>query len=112
MNNGVKRHKVGVSRTILMHEERFFVFCFSTQFAILDAMRFAPIVSILVMSLALNAQTIQGKVVRVSDGDTSTILGEAKVENKVRLNCIDALEEGQVFGDVGMIYFTNLTPNG
>ena len=37
-------------------------------------MRFAPIVSMLVMSLALNAQTIQGKVVRVYDGDTITIL--------------------------------------
>lgn len=108
MNNGVKRHKVGVSRTILMHEERFFVFCFSTQFAILDAMRLAPIVSILVMSLALNAQTIQGKVVRVSDGDTSTILDEGKVENKVRLNRIDAPEEGLALEDVGI----NLTPNG
>jgi endonuclease YncB( thermonuclease family) len=32
----------------------------------------------LVMSLALNAQTIQGKVVRVSDGDTITILDEDK----------------------------------
>ena len=37
-------------------------------------MRFAPIVSMLMMSLALNTQTIQGKVVRVSDGDTITIL--------------------------------------
>ena len=40
-------------------------------------MRFALIVSMLVMSLALNAQTIQGKVVRVSGGDTITILDEA-----------------------------------
>ena len=41
-------------------------------------MRFALIVSMLVMSLTLNAQTIQGKVVRVSDGDTITILDEGK----------------------------------
>ena len=34
----------------------------------------------LVMSFALNAQTIQGKGVRVSDGDTITILDEAKVQ--------------------------------
>jgi endonuclease YncB( thermonuclease family) len=33
----------------------------------------------LMMSLTLNAQTIQGKVVRVSDGDTITILDEGKV---------------------------------
>ena len=32
----------------------------------------------LVMNLALNAETIQGKVVRVSDGDTITILDEAR----------------------------------
>ncbi len=42
-------------------------------------MRFTPIVSMLMMSLTLNAQTIQGKVVRVSDGDTITILDEGKV---------------------------------
>lgn len=52
------------------------------------------------MSLALNAQTIQGKVVRVADGDTITILDEAKVENKVRLNRIDAPEKSQAFGEV------------
>ncbi len=48
----------------------FFVFRFSPQTVILNDMRFAPIVSMLVMSLALNAQTIQGKVVRVSDENT------------------------------------------
>jgi predicted secreted protein len=37
----------------------------------------------LVMSLALNAQTIQGMVVLVADGDTITVLDEAK--KKARL---------------------------
>ena len=46
------------------------MFRFSPQTVILNDMRFAPIVSMLVMSLALNAQTIQGKVVRVSDENT------------------------------------------
>ena len=41
-------------------------------------MRLAPIVSILMTCLTLNAQTIQGKVVRVSDGDTITILDEGE----------------------------------
>ena len=76
----------------------FFVFRFSPQTAILNSMRLAPIVSILVMSLALNAQTIQGKVVRISDGDTITILDEAKVQHMVRLNRIDAPEEGRSDG--------------
>ncbi len=39
-------------------------------------MKLALIVSFLVMSLALNAQTLQGKVVRVADGDTITLLDE------------------------------------
>ena len=43
-------------------------------------MKLALIVSFLVMSLALNAQTIQGKVVRVSDGDTITILERARAK--------------------------------
>ena len=66
-------------------------------------MRFAPIVSILMTCLTLNAQTIHGKVVHVSDGDTITILDEGKVENKVRLNRIDAPEKGLAFGDEGMM---------
>ena len=41
-------------------------------------MKIALIVSLLVTSLALNAQTLQGKFVRVADGDTITILDEAK----------------------------------
>ncbi len=71
-------------------------------------MRFAPIVSILVACLALNAQTIQGKVVRVSDGDTITILDEGKVENKVRLNRIDAPEKKQAFGEVSRKYLATM----
>ena len=40
-------------------------------------MRLATIDSLLVTSLALNAQTIKGKVVRVADGDSITILDKA-----------------------------------
>lgn len=55
-------------------------------------MKIALMVSLLVTSLVLNAQTIQGRVVRVVDEDTITILDEAKVQNKIRLNRIDAPE--------------------
>ena len=41
-------------------------------------MKMVIIVSSLVMSFALNAQTIQGKVVRVANGDATTILDLAK----------------------------------
>ena len=47
-------------------------------------MKMVIIVSSLVMSFALNAQTIQGKVVRVANGDATTILDSTNVQNKVR----------------------------
>ena len=54
-------------------------------------MKLALIVSLLMTSLALNANTIQGRVVRVADGDTITILDATNTQNKVRLNKIDTL---------------------
>lgn len=80
----------------------------SLKSAILNFMRFALIVSFLLSFLTLNAQTIQGKVVRVSDGDTITILDEGKVENKVRLNRIDAPEKKQAFGEVSRKYLATM----
>jgi endonuclease YncB( thermonuclease family) len=38
-------------------------------------------------------------VVGVSDGDTITVLDQAKVQHKIRLNAIDAPEKGQAFGN-------------
>ena len=65
----------------------------------------------LVACLALNAETIQGKVVRVSDGDTITILDEAKVQHKVRLNRIDAPEKSQAFGEASRKHLANMVAN-
>jgi endonuclease YncB( thermonuclease family) len=38
-------------------------------------------------------------VVGVSDGDTITVLDDAKVQHKIRLAGIDAPEKGQAFGE-------------
>jgi len=54
-------------------------------------MKIALIVSLLVASLALNAEMLRGKVVCVADWDTITILDATNTQNKVRLNKIDAL---------------------
>lgn len=62
-------------------------------------MKIALIVSLLVTSLALNAETLQGKVVRVADGDTITILDGANVHSKVRWNRINATVKEPSFGD-------------
>lgn len=53
----------------------------------------------LLVALASNAEVITGKVVRVADGDTITVLDASKIQYKVRLAGIDAPEKAQAFGD-------------
>ena len=42
---------------------------------------------------------IEGRVVGVSDGDTITVLDDAKTQHKIRLAGIDAPEKGRAFGE-------------
>lgn len=48
---------------------------------------------------ALYGETLQGKVVGISDGDTITVLDSSKTQHKVRLAGIDAPEKSQPFGE-------------
>ena len=41
---------------------------------------------------------ITGKVIKVADGDTLTVLGEGNIQYKIRLSAIDAPEKAQPFG--------------
>ena len=41
---------------------------------------------------------VDGKVVKITDGDTLTVLDGSKVQHKIRLAGIDAPEKGQPFG--------------
>jgi len=45
------------------------------------------------------ADTIQGKVVKVADGDTVTILDDGGKKHRIRLAGIDAPEKDQSYGD-------------
>ena len=45
------------------------------------------------------AEILKGRVVKVSDGDTFTVLDVANVQHRIRLNKIDAPEKSQPFGD-------------
>lgn len=58
--------------------------------------------ALLCMLLALaplaNADTLTGLVIGVADGDTITVLDDARTQHKVRLAGIDAPEKGQPFG--------------
>ncbi len=53
---------------------------------------------ILLFCTYANSLELIGKVIKVSDGDTITLLTDDKVSHKVRLNDIDAPEKKQPFG--------------
>ena len=53
----------------------------------------------LLLTTILVAETITGKVISVTDGDTIKILYEKKKVYKIRLNDIDAPEKKQAFGN-------------
>jgi endonuclease YncB( thermonuclease family) len=50
-------------------------------------------------SQAVAAETLQGRVVRVADGDTVTVLVAGRVQHVVRLAGIDAPEKAQPYGE-------------
>jgi endonuclease YncB( thermonuclease family) len=52
----------------------------------------------LLLTVKLQAATLQGKVVSVADGDTLTVLDDKKTQHKIRLQGIDAPEKAQAFG--------------
>jgi len=53
---------------------------------------------LVLVSFALAAKEITGRVIAISDGDTLTILDEFKSQHKIRLAGIDAPEKAQPFG--------------
>ncbi|HYX30491.1 MAG TPA: thermonuclease family protein [Pyrinomonadaceae bacterium] len=49
-------------------------------------------------SSVLASQTLTGRVVRIADGDTITLLDAANTQHRIRLQGIDAPESRQAFG--------------
>lgn len=47
---------------------------------------------------AAGAQTLNGRVIRVADGDTITVLDATNTQHRIRLEGIDAPESHQAFG--------------
>ena len=56
------------------------------------------LVLLLIVPLICWADTLSGRVVGVTDGDTVTLLTEQKQQVKIRLMAIDAPEKSQAFG--------------
>lgn len=57
-------------------------------------------VAVLLLALQAHADTLLGKVIRVADGDTITVLDDSHTQHKIRLAGIDAPESKQAFGNV------------
>ncbi|MBT5469940.1 MAG: nuclease [Nitrospina sp.] len=55
--------------------------------------------SLILYSPAL-ADTLQGKVVKIADGDTVTIVDDSGKKHRIRLAGIDAPEKDQPYGDI------------
>lgn len=51
---------------------------------------------------------LHGRVVKVSDGDTITVLDASKTQQKIRLQGIDAPEKGQAFGKASGKFLSGL----
>lgn len=64
--------------------------------------------ALLLASTIVYGDTFTGRVVRVADGDTITVLDESNRQHKVRLQGIDAPEKGQAFGTVSRQHLASL----
>jgi len=69
-----------------------------TEFTIGRAVGLWVAVVLTAMS-AFAAETLHGRVVKVADGDTITVLDAGNVQHRIRLGKIDAPEKSQPFGD-------------
>lgn len=61
-----------------------------------------------VFHASASAETIQGKVIRVADGDTITVLDQSQIQHKIRLSGIDAPEKGMPFGQKSKEHLSKL----
>ena len=60
------------------------------------------------MPLILFAQVLTGRVVKIADGDTFTLLVNGNEQVKIRLDGIDAPEKGQAYGDKAKEYLSSM----
>lgn len=57
-------------------------------------------IAITLLAQAVNAETLTGQVVGITDGDTLTLLDATNTQHKIRLAGIDSPEKAQPFGQV------------
>ena len=65
-------------------------------------------VFLLLLCLSACSDDLQGKVIRIADGDTITILDKTNAQQIIRLQGIDAPEKGQAYGNVSRQHLVTL----
>ena len=60
--------------------------------------RVISLLLVLLWPLLTQAETLLGRVVKITDGDTLVVLDNSMTQHKVRLSGIDAPESNQPFG--------------
>ncbi len=63
------------------------------------AVRLITLCFLVFLSLAASADSLTGKVVKVADGDSITVLDSTNTQHRIRLQGIDAPEKGQPYGN-------------
>ena len=53
---------------------------------------------LLIYPFGINAETLTGRVVKITDGDALVVLDASNTQYKIRLSGIDAPEQSQPFG--------------
>lgn len=66
---------------------------------LVDLVRLACSIIFIVAAYVTQAAVIEGKAIKVADGDSITILDADLVQHKIRINGIDAPEKAQPFGE-------------
>lgn len=68
-------------------------------------------VALILLSATVAADTFQGRVVSIADGDTVTVLDASQTQHKIRLMGIDAPEKKQPFGQHSKQHLSDLVFN-
>ena len=63
---------------------------------------------LVIFPLLLSAQLLKGKAVKITDGDTFTLLVDGHEQVRIRIDGIDAPEKGQAFGNRAKEYLSGM----
>jgi endonuclease YncB( thermonuclease family) len=75
-------------------------------------MRLTLALILILIQVTTHADSLTGRVVRVTDGDTIVVLDPTNTQHKIRLQGIDAPERGQAFGTKSKDHLASLIAGG